>query len=52
MKFFFPFYRKDDLAEMTTIFPNSDLKFIDSGHLVHVEKPYEFLNLVLNFINN
>lgn len=42
----------DDMAATKKIFPNSTLKFIDSGHLVHVEQPYEFLNLVLNFINN
>ncbi|KAJ6649176.1 Protein ABHD11, partial [Pseudolycoriella hygida] len=36
------YIREDELPEIKKIFPNSDLKFIDSGHLVHVEKPHEF----------
>ncbi|KAG4066606.1 hypothetical protein HA402_007242 [Bradysia odoriphaga] len=46
------YIKKGDLDGIKTIFPNSDLKFIDSGHLVHVERPYEFLDLVLKFINH
>lgn len=33
------------------MFPNSELLYIDAGHWVHAEKPEEFMNLVLKFVN-
>lgn len=42
-------------GEFKKIFPSfnseQDIKWIqDAGHLVHLEKPYEFINLVHKFI--
>lgn len=40
------------MPEILKIFPNSSLDFIQSGHLVHVEKPQDFLNKSVSFINS
>lgn len=33
------------------LFPQADLKFLDTGHLVQVEAPNEFVKLATEFIN-
>ncbi|GAB0098925.1 alpha/beta hydrolase domain-containing protein 11 [Sergentomyia squamirostris] len=41
-----------DLPKMREIFPQVELEFVaNAGHLVHVQKPNEFLDLVTNFLN-
>lgn len=49
---FFSTRRPKDLPKIQKLFPNVRLEFLDCGHLVHVEKPHEFLTLVLDFVNN
>jgi len=41
-----------DKPKIDQLFPNSELVYLDAGHWVHAEKPEEFLNLVLNFLNH
>uniref|UniRef100_A0A1B0CUN3 sn-1-specific diacylglycerol lipase ABHD11 n=1 Tax=Lutzomyia longipalpis TaxID=7200 RepID=A0A1B0CUN3_LUTLO len=47
-----PYINPKDLPRMQESFPQARLEFIaNAGHLVHVQKPLEFLDLVVNFLN-
>lgn len=46
------FCRREQVPEMKKIFPNMQLDFIHCGHLVHLEKPNEFMESVVRFLNN
>ena len=41
---------ENDYVPISSIFTNSSIKSIDSGHWVHAEKPEEFLNLLTSFL--
>jgi esterase len=41
---------ENDYEPIASIFPNSSIKSIDSGHWVHAEKPQEFLDLLTSFL--
>ncbi|KAJ8953715.1 hypothetical protein NQ314_007325 [Rhamnusium bicolor] len=44
--------RKSDYPNILKLFPNAELKFIEgAGHWLHSEKPAEFLNITLEFLN-
>jgi esterase len=40
----------NDYEAIKTIFPNTQIKTIDSGHWVHAEKPTEFLEILFGFL--
>lgn len=41
-----------DLPRIQESFPQARLEFVaNAGHLVHVQKPMEFLDLVVKFLN-
>lgn len=44
-------FRPSDKPKIDQIFPKSELVYLDAGHWIHAEKPEEFMNLVLNFVN-
>lgn len=33
------------------MFPNSEIHWLDAGHLVHFEQPQEFISIVSEFLN-
>ncbi|XP_037946427.1 protein ABHD11-like isoform X2 [Teleopsis dalmanni] len=37
--------------EIKKIFPNSELDWLDSGHMVHIEQPVKFVTIVGQFLN-
>ncbi len=41
---------KKDFKPIKTIFPNSQILTLDSGHWVHAEKPTEFLEILSSFL--
>lgn len=41
-----------ELERIREIFPQADLKFLDTGHLVQVEAPNEFVKVATDFINS
>ncbi|MFB0926374.1 MAG: alpha/beta hydrolase, partial [Vicingaceae bacterium] len=41
---------ENDYKPIASIFPNSSINSIDSGHWVHAEKPQEFLDLLTSFL--
>ncbi|XP_030376023.1 protein ABHD11-like [Scaptodrosophila lebanonensis] len=43
------FVQPDDEPQIRQFFPNMQLQWMQSGHLIHMEQPQEFLNLVLQF---
>jgi len=45
------YLRADDKPKIDKMFPNSELIFLDAGHWIHAEKPEEFMQKVLNFVN-
>ncbi|CRL01632.1 CLUMA_CG014302, isoform A [Clunio marinus] len=45
------YLRPSDKTQIDKIFTNSQLNYIDAGHWVHAEKPEEFMNQVLAFVN-
>lgn len=52
--FFFLFLIRrapDEITRIREIFPQAELKFLDTGHLVQVEAPNEFVKLAVDFIN-
>ena len=51
LNFYLNCYRPDDKPKIQKLFPNAELVFLDAGHWVHAEKPEEFMQTVLNFIN-
>lgn len=40
-----------ELEKIQAVFPQADLKFLDTGHLVQVEAPNEFIDMTVDFIN-
>lgn len=48
---FLLFSAPDELTRIREIFPQADLKFLDTGHLVQVEAPNDFVKLATEFIN-
>jgi len=45
--------RPKDHGLIRRIFTDCDFQYVpDAGHWVHSEKPHEFLEIVLKFINN
>lgn len=45
------FFSLQQVDEIKKIFPNMQLDWIHCGHLVHLEKPHEFLASVTKFLN-
>ncbi|CAG9862624.1 unnamed protein product [Phyllotreta striolata] len=44
--------QKSDFPKIQKLFPNSEMKFIEgAGHWLHSEKPAEFLEITLDFLN-
>ncbi|MDB4533775.1 alpha/beta fold hydrolase [Vicingaceae bacterium] len=41
---------ENDYNSISTIFPNSSIESLDSGHWVHAEKPQEFLEIISSFL--
>lgn len=41
----------NELEKIQAIFPQANLQFLDTGHLVQVEAPNEFIDLTVDFIN-
>lgn len=52
MCFLHTFRAPDELTRIRKIFPQADLTFLDTGHLVQVEAPNEFVKLAAEFINS
>lgn len=46
-----PYMKKDHWPQILEIFPNAEIHWLDAGHLVHFERPHEFLSLVTEFLN-
>ncbi|KAH8281286.1 hypothetical protein KR018_007943 [Drosophila ironensis] len=46
-----PYMKLDHWPQVQQMFPNSELHWLDCGHLVHFEKPQEFIALVTEFLN-
>jgi len=45
--------RPSAYPEILRLFPNAAIEHIDgAGHWVHSEKPYEFLDMVLQFLKS
>jgi esterase len=42
----------EDRAVINSLFPNSTLITMDTGHWVQAEKPQEFVDVVKNFLNS
>jgi len=46
-------YRPLDYPEIFRLFPNATIDHVaGAGHWVHSEKPYEFLDMVLQFLKS
>ena len=49
---FFNFtYSPDSWPEIQKLFPNSEIHWLDAGHLVHFDQPSKFIDLVSQFLN-
>jgi esterase len=46
------YIQDEDRDLIKDIFPNAKLVSMDTGHWVHAEKPVEFVNAVLSFLNS
>nr|XP_017095529.2 protein ABHD11 [Drosophila bipectinata] len=46
-----PYMKEDHWPQILEIFPNAEIHWLDSGHLVHFERPQEFLSIVTEFLN-
>ncbi|KAH8421419.1 hypothetical protein KR009_006363 [Drosophila setifemur] len=46
-----PYMRKEQWPEIVRMFPNGEIHWLEAGHLVHFEKPQEFISLVTDFLN-
>jgi len=47
------FFRPSDYPEIFRLFPNATIDYVTgAGHWVHSEKPYEFLDMVLQFLKS
>lgn len=45
------YLKESDQIDIRKIFTRAEFKTIESGHWVHAEKPKEFVEVVLNFLN-
>jgi len=49
----FAINRPSDYSEIFRLFPTAAIEYVaGAGHWVHSEKPYEFLDLVLQFLKS
>lgn len=39
------------MPDIQKIFPDSRLVMLNAGHLVHIDAPHDFLQLVLDFVD-
>ncbi|XP_070075268.1 sn-1-specific diacylglycerol lipase ABHD11 isoform X2 [Drosophila takahashii] len=46
-----PYMRREQWPQIVEMFPNSEIHWLEAGHLVHFEQPQEFLTLVSEFLN-
>jgi esterase len=46
------YVRDEDMIRIKQIFPQATLETLDTGHWVQAEKPKEFVDLVLNWLDN
>ncbi|XP_002101280.3 protein ABHD11 [Drosophila yakuba] len=46
-----PYMRREQWPQIQKMFPNSEIHWLEAGHLVHFEKPQEFLTIVSEFLN-
>ncbi|XP_075152139.1 sn-1-specific diacylglycerol lipase ABHD11 [Haematobia irritans] len=44
------FVDPDSWPQIQEIFPNSNIHWLDAGHLVHFEQPAKFIDLLVNFL--
>ncbi|XP_013103016.2 protein ABHD11 [Stomoxys calcitrans] len=44
------FVHPDSWPQIQKIFPNSNIHWLDAGHLVHFEQPAKFVELLVNFL--
>lgn len=44
------FVDPDSWPQIQNIFPNSNIHWLDAGHLVHFEQPAKFVELLVNFL--
>ncbi|KAM8720763.1 hypothetical protein ACLKA7_006752 [Drosophila subpalustris] len=42
----------DDWPQILQYFPNANLHWLETGHLVHLEKPHDFIRLTTEFLNS
>ncbi|KAJ2556360.1 hypothetical protein EV175_002059, partial [Coemansia sp. RSA 1933] len=47
-----PYIKPYAYPVMNRLFPNHELEELDTGHWVHAEKPREFMDIVVRFIQN
>ncbi|XP_060663093.1 protein ABHD11 [Drosophila nasuta] len=47
-----PYMNPDDWPEVLHFFPNANLHWLETGHLVHLEKPHDFIKLTTDFLNS
>jgi esterase len=45
------YVKDEDMVHIQVIFPHAELKTLDTGHWVQAEKPQEFVDSVLNWLN-
>ncbi|XP_037957023.1 protein ABHD11-like [Teleopsis dalmanni] len=45
------FMDPDSWPDIQKIFPNSKLHWLDTGHMIHIEQPVKFVNIVAEFLN-
>ncbi|XP_016922994.2 sn-1-specific diacylglycerol lipase ABHD11 [Drosophila suzukii] len=46
-----PYMRREQWPQIVEMFPNSEIHWLEAGHLVHFEQPQEFITLVTEFLN-
>ncbi|TDG39732.1 hypothetical protein AWZ03_013847 [Drosophila navojoa] len=47
-----PYMERESWPEVLKIFPNASIHWLDTGHLVHLEKPQQFIQIVTEFLND
>lgn len=47
-----PYMDPDDWNQILEYFPNANLHWLETGHLVHLEKPHDFIRLTTQFLNS
>uniref|UniRef100_A0A1A9X041 sn-1-specific diacylglycerol lipase ABHD11 n=1 Tax=Glossina brevipalpis TaxID=37001 RepID=A0A1A9X041_9MUSC len=46
-----PYVDPNDWPHIQKIFPNSEIHWLDAGHLVHFDQPAKFIELTIDFLN-